>query len=135
MKIHNHGIGPLIIKKLCVSDGETVKDSVIDWLPKLPEGVLWDTFTKDIEDRSLPPSGEVVLFRVSDRGYDQFPQVREMCRSHLKKLTVEVHYVDIYNRKMPVSCRSLAWFGRTHDVAESLENQQEPAGQSIPVSA
>ncbi len=130
VKIRNDGIGPLIIKKLCVTDGETVKDCLIDWLPLLPEGILWDTFTKNMEDRSLAPGGEIVLFRLSNRSYAQFHRFRDLCRTHLKKLTVEVHYVDIYDRKMPVSYRSLAWFGHTRslDVSKADEDLKASGG-------
>jgi hypothetical protein len=64
VKLHNNGVEPLIAQKILVSDGQAVKDSVIDWMPNLPPGVFWDTFTKDLQATSLAPGKEIVLIQL-----------------------------------------------------------------------
>jgi hypothetical protein len=113
VKLHNNGVGPLIIKKLSVSDGKNTKDSVIDWMPVLPADISWDTFTKELEKRTLAPGGDITLLELSgDPADPNFRKARDLCREVLSMLTVELGYLDIYNRQMPTARGSLSWFGR-----------------------
>lgn len=114
VKIHNNGVGPLIISKLVVSGSHDAKDNLIEWMPELPSGRLWDTFVREFPGRSLAPGREIILLQlrgdVEDSG---FREARELCRTALKALKVTLHYTDIYERSMPPAQRSLSWFGRT----------------------
>jgi hypothetical protein len=55
IKIRNHGSGPLIVTDLRVSDGTSVEKAIIDWMPDLPDELLWTNFAGPIKDRSLLP--------------------------------------------------------------------------------
>jgi len=113
VKLQNNGVGPLIIQKILVSEGQTVKNSLIDWMPNLPPGVVWEMFAQDLQARSLAPGKEIVLIQLAgDPENARFGLARDLCRASLKKLTVELRYTDIYNRKMTPATRSLSWFGR-----------------------
>jgi hypothetical protein len=113
VKIHNNGVGPLIITKLTVANGSERKNNVLDWMPGLPEGILWDTFTTELEERSLAPGDEIILLELcGDPADSRFEEARDRCRDVLRTLSVEMEYIDIYNREMPKAQRSLSWFGR-----------------------
>ena len=113
VKIHNNGVGPLIITSLHVSDGKSTRECVIDWMTSLPDNITWDTFTKDLKGRSLAPGGEIVLLQFSgDIADPHFREVRDMCREILRHLTVKLEYLDIYEQPMQPVERSLSWFGR-----------------------
>jgi hypothetical protein len=137
VKLHNNGVGPLIIQKIFVSDGQAVKDNVIDWMLDLPHGRQWNDFAKDLQARSLAPGGEIVLLLLKGDPKDdpvndaKFGLARDLCRKWLKKLTVELHYTDVYNRAMTPATRSLSWFGRhaaDHDAMAQPDDVANPAG-------
>lgn len=113
VKIHNNGVGPLIITSLQVSDGKTNEESVIEWMASLTNDVTWDTFTKDLKGRSLAPRDEIVLLQFSgDIADPHFREIRDRCREVLRHLTIKLEYQDIYEQRMKPSERSLSWFGR-----------------------
>ncbi|HKC64289.1 MAG TPA: hypothetical protein VKB86_11655 [Pyrinomonadaceae bacterium] len=113
VKIHNNGVGPLIITSLQVSDGKTIQESVIDCMTSLPKNIMWDDFTKDLKSRSLAPGGEIVLLQLSgDKSDPHFREVRDRCREVLRHLTNKLEYQDIYEQPMKPAERELSWFGR-----------------------
>jgi hypothetical protein len=113
VKIHNNGIGPLIILKLVVTDGTSSKKSIVEWMPPLPSGLAWDTFVQELENRSLAPEHEIVLLQlIGDPNEEDFRAFRKECREALKKLTVTLHFSDAYNRLMKPAQQTLSWFGR-----------------------
>jgi hypothetical protein len=113
VRLDNNGVGPLIVQKILVSDGQSVKNSVIDWMPDLPYGFQWNAFNKDLQARSLAPGKKIVLLQlIGDPADAKFGLARDLCRGCLKKLTVELHYTDVYNKAMTPANRSLSWFGR-----------------------
>jgi hypothetical protein len=120
--LHNNGSGPLIIKNTIVSDGSNAKNSVIEWMPDLPEGMRWDAFASETIDRSVPPGGEIPLIRLVGKQSDPvFRAARDKCRDALGGLTVKVNYSDIYGTRMNPHEKELSWFGR--------HKEREPSGR------
>lgn len=113
VKLRNHGIGPMIVTKVTVSDGVSTKPTLLDWMPDLPGGRHWTNFTDQISDRTLSPGSELVLLELAeDEGEDDFARCRDLVRPALAKLTVNVEYTNIYNTVMPPRRKALSWFGR-----------------------
>lgn len=110
VKIHNNGVGPLIITSLQVSNGQTVSDNVIDFMPA---NIIWDDFTSDLQGRSLAPGGEIVLLEFTgDTASPDFRETRDRCRDILRHLRVKLDYLDVYEHPMKPAERSLEWYGR-----------------------
>lgn len=53
VKLRNHGIGPMIVTRVTVSDGSNVRPTVLAWMPNLPNDRPWTDFTDEIRDRTL----------------------------------------------------------------------------------
>ncbi len=113
IKIRNHGSGPLIVRDLHVTDGSGIKESLIDWMPDLPDPLLWTNFAGPMKNRSLLPGSEVVLLEFTGDPTDQaFTNARDRVRSVLNRLTVVVQYTDIYDSRFGSHTQDLSWFGR-----------------------
>lgn len=113
VKLRNNGTGPMIITSVGVSNDESLKGCIVDWMPPLPNGRAWNTFSHDLKDRTLQPGSEIVLLELTE--YDDeadFSVCREIVRSALAPLTVKVSYTDIYNKPMLIREKPLSWFGR-----------------------
>lgn len=105
----------LYIETFRATDGATVKDDLISWMPSLPAGMYWSTFYDNLDGMCIPSGEEAVILRFEgDLNNKQFTATRDDIRRALSKLRVTVQYRDIYNRKMPPKERDLSWFGR-HD--------------------
>lgn len=115
VKLRDHGIGPMIVTAVTVSDGSNVKPTVLAWMPDLPDNRVWTDFTAEICDRTLAPGSELVLLELTeDEGEKGFAECRDLVRSALAPLTVNVEYTNIYNTVMPPRQKALSWFGRHH---------------------
>jgi hypothetical protein len=113
VKLRNHGIGPMIVKAVTISDGANAKPSIIEWMPDLPNGRLYTDFTDQIRDRTLAPGSEIVLLELTEnKDENGFAACRDMARAALAPLTVNVEYTNIYNTVMPPRRKNLSWFGR-----------------------
>jgi hypothetical protein len=113
VKLRNNGTGPMIVTGIEVSNGEGRRDSVMDWMPSLPKGRPWNTFSHALKDRTLQPGSEIVLLELTEYDEEQdFSICREAVRVALAPLTISVSYTDIYNKAMPVRVKPLSWFGR-----------------------
>ena len=116
VKIGNHGSGPLIIKDFNVGDGTRVEKSIIDWMPELPKGIDWAHFSGNIDKRSILPGHEIVLVQLDgDDTTKPFIVARDMTRTTLQPLTVNVEFTDVYNTPMMPYQKQLSWFGRHFD--------------------
>jgi hypothetical protein len=113
VRIHNNGTGPAIIKSVAVKDASKTEDSLIKWMPPLPDGMYWDTFTGPLNERIIASGREITLLQFSGDTTDAtFRETRDKCRNVLSNLTVVVEYADIYESKFPPQQKSLSWFGR-----------------------
>ena len=113
VKLRNNGTGPMIVTEVAVSNGSTTKPCIIDWMPRLPTGRPWTTFSHALRDRTLQPGSEIVLLELTEyEGERGFVQCRDTVRAAMAPLTVSVEYTDIYNKTMPTRVKDLSWFGR-----------------------
>lgn len=115
VKILNNGSGPLIIKNVKVRKESQVRESLIAWMPSLPDGMYWSTFVSPIENRSLLPGNEIKLLELTgDHPDNDFEKVRDECRAALCPLTVALEYTDVYGSAFEAYEKPLSWFGRNH---------------------
>jgi len=115
VKLRNTGVGPLIVKKFTATKDHERKKNIVSFMPKLPEGIYWDTFYNDLEGLCVPPNETAIIIKLcGDPKDEKFAKFRDKVRNELKNVTIEVQYRDIYNRNMLNKCRDLKWFGR-HD--------------------
>ncbi|MDR3415736.1 MAG: hypothetical protein P4L83_06080 [Nevskia sp.] len=113
VKLRNNGTGPMIVTGIEVSDGHSAKACVVEWMPSLPKGRPWTTFSHDLKDRTLQPGSAIVLLELTEhQGEQDFASCRDLIRAALAPLTITVDYTDIYNKAMPKRIKALSWFGR-----------------------
>ena len=113
VKLRNHGVGPMLIAAVTVSDGKNAHCSLIEWMPQLPRDRPWNNFAGNTAGRALSPGSEIVLLELAEHeGEHGFAACRDLVRAALAPLTVNVEYTDVYNTTMPPHRKSLVWFGR-----------------------
>jgi len=115
--IRNAGVGPMILSRVITQNKKTgaMKGYPIDWFSRQP--FLWNNFNKPAAGRVLAVGDQLELLHYStDRLDDQTEVQRKrdinIIRSILKDMTIQVAYMDIYDKAQPVASRDLAWFGR-----------------------
>jgi hypothetical protein len=113
VKLRNNGTGPMIVTAVTVSNGVMTKNCLIDWMPSLPGGRLWNNFTHALHHRTLQSGAEIVLLELTEHdGERNFSKCRDLVRKTLAPLTVNVEYTDIYESVMRPCRKPLSWFGR-----------------------
>ena len=115
VKLRNNGSGPMIIESLTVKRGAETKDSIIEWMPELPDHRPWTHFSMKLEGRTLQADGVIPLIELSSSEIDTvFIECRSVTRQALKELTVQVNFTDIYGSRLKPYTKNLSWYGR-HD--------------------
>jgi hypothetical protein len=100
VKVRNTGVGPLVVERFIVSDENQEKDDIVSWMPALPEGIHWTTFTENIDGWCIAPNKEAIIIEINGNPTDGgFALFRSEVRRALSRLTVAVKYKDIYDRK------------------------------------
>ena len=66
VKLRNNGSGPMIVLAVTVSDGANARESLIEWMPALPPGRPWNTFTHALRHRTLQAGAEIVLLELTE---------------------------------------------------------------------
>lgn len=114
VRIANAGLGPMTIESFLATDASSSKHNLIDWMPNHPDGILWDTYFEELKGVTILPKDEAVVLRLTHADADakEFAEFRDRVRNSLSQLTVSISYRDVYKRLMPISSRSLSWFGR-----------------------
>lgn len=113
VKLRNNGSGPMIVLAVTVSNGSSTHESLIDWMPALPKGRAWTTFTHALRNRTLQAGAEISLLELTEHdGEKNFSACRDTVRKALAPLTVNVEYTDIYETVMKPCRKPLSWFGR-----------------------
>lgn len=109
IKISNNGVGPMIIKS-CITKGISESKSYpIDWMP---EGIMWNTFRKNLEDHTIIAGDSLTLLELNVDLNDNTAVVqRNQIRSILNDLEIIIEFSDIYGKCFTKS-RKLDWFGR-----------------------
>jgi hypothetical protein len=113
IKIKNAGVGPLILKNLSVLNSKKeIKNNIIEWMPQIPLGMSWSHFSKPT-DVVISQNATLSLLELQGKvGNKSFEDFRDKVRRALKELTIELEYMDIYEKQMPIVKRELSWFGR-----------------------
>ncbi len=115
VNIKNTGIGPLIIKKLEVTNSsKSPRNNIIDWMPQHPKDLTWSNFLSIGTNFVIPPnqSLNIIELKTGQNISKTFAEFRDEIRKVLSDLTIELVYVDLYNKKQPVNRKELRWFGR-----------------------
>lgn len=113
VKLRNNGTGPMIILAVTVSDGANARESLIEWMPALPSGRPWNTFTHSLRRRTLQAGAEIILLELTAHENEaNFAACRNLVRASLSPLTVNVEYTDIYDTVMLPCQKPLSWFAR-----------------------
>jgi hypothetical protein len=113
VKIHNHGLGPMIIDKIEVMENSSViGNNLIDLMPIHPKAIPWEDFVRNLEGRILSPGEEKVLILLSGNPKNRsFITFRDKVRAKLALLTVRIHYKGIYDKSVLVYDKALEkWF-------------------------
>lgn len=120
VKILNNGSGPLIIKGVQVKKESEVRESLVDWMPSLPDGMYWATFVGPVKNRSLLPGNEIKLLELTgDHSEEEFQKARDNCRAVLCQLAVVLEYTDVYGSAFEFHEKQLSWFGRNLSASSS----------------
>lgn len=119
--IENAGIGPAIITGVKVRNKKTgvVRESIIEFMPDLPEGISWETFIRAIKGRAIAAHGELVILKYSvpvDHGttiiVKAYADAVASIRTALGDLVIELDVADAYGDRLPRYSRDLEWFHR-----------------------
>lgn len=114
VKLRNNGTGPMIVLTVTVSNGSSAQESLIEWMPDLPQGRPWNNFSHALRRRTLQAGAEIILLELTEyEDESDFSECRDQVRSALAPLTVNVEYTDIYDTVMRPCRKPLSWFGRT----------------------
>jgi len=93
-------------------DGKCL-DSVIEFMPDLPDGLYWTHFVGQIAGSALAADKTITLVSFEgDLKDEKFVKAKRRIRQALAKLSVTVEYHNIYDETMPPETRALDWFGR-----------------------
>ena len=110
VKVKNYGLGPLIITEFNVTKNKSSFKRLIDSFDGLASQITWDTFTDDIEGRSLAPQKEFTLIKASFTQNQN--DIRQAIRDSLAKTTLTIKYKCIYDEAHPEVQEKLEWFAR-----------------------
>jgi hypothetical protein len=120
VRVHNNGIGPMLIDRLVVTkhgNDDESKSALIDFMPDLPSGMLWTTFMGNIDGSALAADKHITLLSLEGDSSDaRFIKARQSVRRALSELQTAVTYRNIYGEQMPPVTRDLEWFARNIDV-------------------
>jgi hypothetical protein len=124
VKLRNNGSGPLIVKNLEINGGASPYGSLVECMPALPAGIDWSTFVGALDMRSIAAGGELTLIELEgDDSNRRFVDARDKTRAALSKLSVGVHFTDIYQSSEAPYTKSLEWFGRTLFLAAASDRR------------
>jgi uncharacterized membrane protein len=118
IKFKNCGLGPLIIKEIIIlKNNQKVSNNLIKLMLIVPIGVAWNDFIIDGVNFTVAKDTEInVILIKGNIDNSVFNDYKTRVRNILKEITIEVKYVDIYDRPMKSAVRNLDLFGRTLDV-------------------
>ena len=114
VSLRNVGLGPLIIKKVSVFDGEnSIEKPLIKFMPDLVDGYAWETFRGDVSKRALAAGSDISLIKLSGEVTNPaFVKNRDNVRKQLAKLSVIFEYTDMYETESLIENQNLLWFER-----------------------
>ena len=104
--IDNYGIGPLIVKKLTITDGKREEDTLLAFMPSIKQP--WSNFVENIDGRTIPVNGSIELIKLAPFDTGAKIQVRQA----LSQLIIRLDYLDVYGTRFHTS-RECSFFRRT----------------------
>ena len=113
--ILNVGTGPLIIKRLTITDSSnrTINSpNLISLMPDVPQS--WSNYTTEFEDKVLPINGKTNLISL----VPQNDKVKYSVRSALSSKIITIEYEDIYGTPFTKQ-RKRDFFGRFYKVGDT----------------
>lgn len=129
VRLHNDGIGPMVISRVIVSKpGSKAKKqaSLLAFMPDLPAGILWTTSVADLAGWALSADKDITLLMLEgDPADPKFTSARQSVRHALSELKIEVKYRDIYGTRMPAAVRDLKWFAGNVDVGGMVRRRAD----------
>jgi hypothetical protein len=129
VSLRNHGVGPMLIKTMHVSEGDTQQAYVRQFMPALPKDLAWSTYAGELRDVSLPAGEQVILLELKGQEDDPaYSAFRDQCRAALGRLAVTVEYTDVYGSSFPPYRDLLTWYAR----ARSASSEPAPPTLSVP---
>lgn len=131
VELYNGGIGPMIINDIKVSMGVEYKQNLIDWMPRIDEGLRWKNYNTNM-NLTVVPAGTsltIIAFAV-DEDNNAAVNFRNQIRKIMSELTVEVTFSNIYDKQLPIVTRSLDIFGRRTSWDNS-EDQKEKIATEV----
>ena len=113
VKITNKGCGPMLIKEFIAVRADVKKHNIFSHLPEnILDGITHEIHTEP-EGYWLLPGDELTLLSLEGNHKDpKFADVRNMVRSILGGIIVQLTFSDVYDDKHPVFEKSLSWFNR-----------------------
>lgn len=109
--LRNNGAGPLIIKKLTVSDANSESQSFISHLTDF--NIVWSNFVDLVDGRAILPGKDIELIETNGNETNiGFVTTRDKLRRKLKDLEVKIVYTNVYGDCFPEYSKKLTWFGR-----------------------
>ena len=123
VKIHNNGLGVMIIESLHfeAKNGDS-SDSLINLMPNIKE---WKTFRISVDHASILPRESMVLIQAV-----KFTETEKAAiRKALSEITVTIKYRDIYKNRYE-NTRDLMVY-RRHFINSGEKNHAESKGESL----
>jgi hypothetical protein len=121
VRLWNHGVGPMIVERVQITERKTeqpISDTIIGAMPELPNDYAWTIFAGGISGRAISARDSIILIQLDgDPSNEEFKKIRNQVRRALAPLSVKVEYKNIYNKKMPPARRDLDWFARNTTLA------------------
>ena len=107
--LKNNGLGPLKVEDFTVISNDGKKTESI--IKQMPEGILWTTFSGNIQGYTLDRGKSFDLLELSgDENDPGFICDRNKVRKKLSTLKLTVRYSDLYGQEQEPVTRSLTWF-------------------------
>ena len=106
IKLTNVGIGPLIIKKLYIKKNQEIFESIKASLGNEFNNIEFRDYVESVTDRVIPPGDNLMLIRYMPREDNRNDQeYKRLLRKHLSQLECVVEFIDLYEKKHPVTRR------------------------------
>jgi hypothetical protein len=84
VRLWNHGVGPMIVERMRITETKTekqVSNAIIDAMPKLPNDYAWTNFVEDISGRAIAARDSIMLIQLEgDPSNDGFKEIRNQVR-------------------------------------------------------
>ena len=123
--LSNKGLGPMLVKKLEVTDKKgNAHSDLISHMPELNEDTTWSSFHGSVDGSFLEQGKKFELLLLEGNPNSaSFQKSRDLVRTHLKDLVIRVEYEDLYGQTMETVERELSWFGREKEDSRKAQGR------------